>query len=292
MLRGANTQKKLLYISDWATDDVYVYTYPNFVLQGQLTGFSKPYGQCVDADGNVWIANYGGSTIVEYAHGVSTPTATLTTDGSPIGCAVSKTGNLAVADFSTPSGPGNIEVFTNETGTPAEYSNASCDNLWPPGYDNKGNLWVFGTGSSTNLCELPNQGTALAPVAFAQKINAPGSIMWDGKYMAITDRAYKETQSTGIYQAQVSTAGLTVVSSTPLRDTCLGRFDLTPQPFVVGSQDTPLTKKEGTVVVGGNWLCANRFALWAYPWPGGAPILLLSNAPAEPYGESLSKVDK
>ena len=104
------------FVSDWATDDVYVYKYSQGFLVAKLTGFQEPYGQCADADGNVWIANFEGSSIVEYAHVPTTPIATLSTDGTPIGCAVSPTGELAVANYSTASGPGDIQVFQHESG--------------------------------------------------------------------------------------------------------------------------------------------------------------------------------
>ena len=50
---GASTQ--LLYVSDWATNAVYIYNYATHASAGKLTGFHAPYGQCVDGSGNVWI---------------------------------------------------------------------------------------------------------------------------------------------------------------------------------------------------------------------------------------------
>ena len=50
---------KLLYISDWSTNDIYVYDYNKGTLEGQLTSLNDPYGQCVDKKGNVWVVAYG-----------------------------------------------------------------------------------------------------------------------------------------------------------------------------------------------------------------------------------------
>jgi hypothetical protein len=288
----------LFYISDWATDDVFVYAYPSGKLEGQLTGFQEPYGQCADAKANIWIANFGGSTIVQYAHGGTSPLATLTTNGAAIGCAVSPNRDLAVADFSTVSGPGNIQVFVNGSGTATNYSNSSCYYLWPPGYDNKGNLYVEAESESgtPQVCELPANGTSLAPVAFNHTITSPGSTMWDGKYIAFTDQEEDGTQTTGIYRAiAVRKGGLKYHSATRYDDTCDGTSDYVdiPQPFIVGPRNTPVNKDEGTVVIGGNILCANRFNYWSYPdSEGGEPIVELKNAPAQPYGAAFSTLNK
>jgi hypothetical protein len=286
---GKGISKHTYYISDWATDDVFVYTYPQGKLVGQLTGFQKPYGQCADSRADIWIANFGGSTIVAYAHGGTSPFATLTTNGAAIGCAVAPKGDLAVADFSTLSGPGNIQVFVNASGTPTNYSNSSCYYLWPPGYDKQGNLYVEAENASGTpvVCELPAGGTALAPVAFNRTITSPGSTMWDGKFIAFTDQDDTDTQTTGIYRATTEAGGLKFRSSTRYYDTCDGSSDYVdiPQPFIVEARNTPVNKTQGTVVIGGNILCASRFGFWAYPYnEGGKPIVELSPAPAEPYG--------
>jgi hypothetical protein len=290
--------KHTYYISDWATDDVFVYTYPDSKLVGQLTGFEKPYGQCADAKADIWVANFGGSTIVGYAHAGTSPFATLTTNGAAIGCAVAPNGDLAVADFSTVSGPGDIQVFANASGTPTSYSNSSCYYLWPPGYDKKGNLFVEGENASgaPAVCELPAGGTALAPVAFNHTITSPGSTMWDGKYIAFTDQDDSDTQTTSIYRALVSATGtLKFRSATRYYDTCDGTADYLdiPQPFIVAQRNTPGNSVQGTVVIGPNILCANRFDFWAYPYnEGGEPIVKLSGGPAEPYGAGFTTLNK
>jgi len=61
--------RELLYVSDDATYDVYVFSYPQGKLVGTLTGFAAPGSLCSDAQGDVFIPNVLTSTIVEYAHG-------------------------------------------------------------------------------------------------------------------------------------------------------------------------------------------------------------------------------
>jgi hypothetical protein len=68
---------QLLYISDYTASNVTVYRYPAGALVGTLTGFDAPQGECVDSSGNVWITNSGTSQLFEYAHGGTSPIATL-----------------------------------------------------------------------------------------------------------------------------------------------------------------------------------------------------------------------
>jgi hypothetical protein len=283
--------KELFYVSDWATDDVYVYSYPSAKRVGILTGFEKPYGQCADTAGNIWIADFEASSIVEYAHGGTAPIATLATNGNTMGCAVARNGDLAVANFATASGPGDVQVFKNASGTPADYSNTTCYNLWAPGYDKKGNLYVEGKNTTAAVCELRAGGSVLRSVSIDQTIGSPGSVMWDGTYITLTDQDYDATQTTAIYRAKESKSGdLTVVGTTDLTDTCDGNYADVPQPFLLGSRNTPDLKYEATLVLGGNVLCTGRFDYWAYPMPSGNPIIVIKHAPAQPYGQGYSTI--
>ena len=55
----------LLYVSDGSsgTVDIYDYRARAGKLYGQITGFSAPYGQCVDHSGNVYIADLGAAKL-------------------------------------------------------------------------------------------------------------------------------------------------------------------------------------------------------------------------------------
>ena len=289
MSPDAKRLKQLLYISDWDTNDVYVYDYKTRAQVGTLTGFDEPYGQCVDSKGDVFVANFNGASLVEYAHGGSTPIATLSTDGSTIGCSVDKRGDVAAANFVTDSGTGDIQVFAHGGGTPTVYTNGSCAYLWPPGYDDKGNLYVQGESDDFFVCELPAGGNALRTVSVNQKINFGGSVMWDGKYITLTDTEYNgEPDGTGIVQATESSSGdLTVVNETLLQDTCEGSYVDVVQPFIVGEKNTPVNRKQGTAVAGADlWCTSQAYAIWAYPG-GGDPARSIASAPPA-YGQAVS----
>jgi hypothetical protein len=292
MAPDAKAIRKLLYISDHHTDDVYVYNFASGKLVGKLTGFSDPYGECVDAKGDVWIANFSGSSVVEYAHGGTTPIATLATNGYAIGCSVAPEGDLSVADLTTPSGAGNIELWQHASGTPISYSNSEyCYYVWPPGDDNYGNMFVE-TNASNYVCELyygGSQGLMPGNSSFSQsEISFPGGSMWDGEYVTFTDQQYDQTNTTAIYQTiEEPCGGLMVIGTTVLTDTCHNNYVGVVQPFIVGEKNTPNNTTQGTLVVGGNTWCKHRVDVWNYP-AGGNPVLSLKSAPLEPYGGSVS----
>src|ERR1700722_2699863 len=82
----ASKKSKLLYVSAFNGSDVTVYDFPSGTQVGSLTGFSSPAGQCVDANGDVFIANFDSGAVDEYAHGGTTPIKTFATSGSAFGC--------------------------------------------------------------------------------------------------------------------------------------------------------------------------------------------------------------
>ena len=72
----------LLYVSDYVTNDVDAYSFPqgklSGVLRGVLKGFVSPSGLCTDKSGDVFIPDSSNSTILEYAHGSTHLVRTLT----------------------------------------------------------------------------------------------------------------------------------------------------------------------------------------------------------------------
>ena len=273
------TIKKLLYISDG--EDVNVFNYKTKALVGMLgyVGFLQR-GQCVDKLGNVWFTSGGqfaayGSAI-EYAHGGKTPLKTLNTEGSSIGCSIDPTsGDLAVANASNAtSGPSNVAIFKNASGTPKLYYSYYCGAPTSPGYDQNGNLYVEGDvsyGLPSTVCEIPHRGKALRPISFNVSIPIPEGVMWDGKYITLATGIGSPIK-TAIYQMAEDVSGnLKKVGKTVLTDTCNGVRAEVEQPFIVGNENTPANRRQGNVVVGGNMACAGTFDYWNYP-AGGNPI--------------------
>jgi hypothetical protein len=191
------TKHELLYVSNWNSSKVTVYTYPEGHLVGKLTGFAQPYGECTDNSGNVFITNFNGSNIFEYRHGSVTPKAVISDSGEhPAGCSVDPTtGNLAVNNSYTVSNEaGSISLYRYNShhrwGTPTIYSDSSFFYMYFCGFDASGNLFVDGYtdyGGSFILAVLPAGSGTFRNLSLDQIIEVPGGIMWDGQYMTLAD---------------------------------------------------------------------------------------------------------
>lgn len=278
----------LLYVSDDDTNDVYVYDYPSGFAVGALTGFEEPYGQCVDKKGDVFIANYGSGTVVEFPRGGTSPIATYSPGGTPIGCSVDANGDVAVTSFD----PGEVTVYASgNPGSGTTYSSSSCELLWTMGYDRDGNLVGAGENTANHICELAAGEGTMTTASFSGTIYFPGGTMWDGKYIALADQEAGGTFQTGIYPSKLKGTTLTEEGAAVLSATCYNNYTDVVQPFIVGAKNTPANKRRGRSVVGSNLWCADgsggQVQCWNYP-AGGNSAWSLGSPPVEPYGQVVS----
>jgi hypothetical protein len=291
MAPDAKRIKRLLYVSDFSTSDVYVYNYDTHDLVGVLSNIHDPVGQCEDAEGNVWITEFGGTYVFEYAHGDSHAIKVLRAGAAySVGCSIDpKTGDLAVANNGgSGSQPGQILLFKNASGRPTAYKDADCAEVSSPGYDDKGNLYVqSGVSEAQFVCKLPRNGAELITEPTNQVVYSPGSVMWDGKNITLTDEEYGGSSlGVAIYEMKETAGGeLSLVGTVELTDDC-GNKEYIQQPFIVGKTNTPRNHVLGGAVVGSEQDCANEVAVWAYPGGGGFYSLFLG--PKEPEGQSVS----
>jgi hypothetical protein len=276
-MRPGIAGKNLLYISLAASANVVnVYDYPSGEQVGTLGKFNEPLGQCVDAQGDVYVVNVGNARVDEYAHGSTHRSRSLKADGYPDGCSVNKKGDLAVTSFETTTGPGSITVFDREGGKKVYKDPQDCYYLWPAGYDDKGDLVVEGRAtpsSGATLCGILSGAKSMKRLTTRGiVIDFPDSVMWDGKYLALGDQEAKGTDETGIWRATLSGSTLSASRETLLHDNCDDQYNDVVQPFVVGAKNTPVNDKEGSAVVGGNQLCGSgAYGFWHYP-AGGSPF--------------------
>jgi hypothetical protein len=270
----------LLYISNYYTDAVFVYSYPEDKLVGTLTGFMEPAGICTDKKGDVFIANNDGESIVEYKHGGKSPIATLSDPGVyPSNCSVDPTtGNLAVASPLAPSsGPGNIAIFPHAKGSATLYYDPKIAYPYFAGYDDKGNLFIDGVNEPSlafAFGELPKGKKTFSNIALkGGTIYFPGKILWDGKYVTVGDQecgaVYPHT--TCIYQT--TGAGGKIVGSTLLT----GSGDIVDLWIYDNTVIAP--DFEGTA--------ANEVLFYKYP-AGGKPTKTLEKGFDEPIGAAVS----
>jgi hypothetical protein len=290
-----------LYVGGAGEDAVYVYDYKTHNPVGELTGyFNDPAGECVDKHGDVWITNYLGTYMVEYARGNPYPITTLTTPMFTNGCSVSPNGDLAASVFEGYSyTAGSILVWPGGSGSnPTTYQNANdCTYLEPPAYDNNGNLWVEGfTGSVVNVCEIAagtssGSGNGLNEVNTNFTISAVGAAFWDGQYITFTDPAYHTTQ-TAVYQAtQAANGKLKLKGTTVLSDSCQSGSAAVTDPFVVGTTNTPKTTNQGTKIIGGDADCVGSqggLRFWKYPNGGNETGSMQVGSGIDASGQSVS----
>jgi DNA-binding beta-propeller fold protein YncE len=265
--------QNLLYVTDFGTNDVDVYSYPAAKLLGTLAGFSAPHGDCVDHAGDVFVVNTAAYDILEYAHGGISPIAKLKDSGwYPLNCAVDpKTGNLAVTNGSLGSDAGNVAIYKHAKGTPTDYSAQNIFLYYFCGYDDKGNLYVDGTTNHTNafeFAELPAGSKTFTAITLDQVFQIPGGVQWDGKHIAVGDRRAPSSQGSTIYEFAIHRKGGKEVGSTPLN----------------GSADVNQFWIQGSTVIGPN--SAGNVIFWSYP-NGGAPKKTISGLSA-PDGATIS----
>lgn len=261
-------RKDLLYISDQTTGDVYVFGYPKGVLVGTIAGLPEPQGECVDKKGDVFVTTFAAFQILEYAHGGTSPIATLSNTGEYMeGCSVDPTtGNLAAINFETTSqGPGGVSLYKKAKGSPTVYSDSNLLLGFAIGYDNQGNAFLDGLDSNRNFefAELPKGSSTFTTINLNLSITTPGGVQWDGKYVAVGD-----AKSGTIYQT--TGAGGGVVGSTTLTSSN-GIF----QFFI-----------DGKTVVGPNVYSATTM-FWKYP-AGGTPTKTLTGF-GSPIGSAVSR---
>jgi hypothetical protein len=290
-MRPGATADSLLYVSSVGNGVVDVYDYKTGEQEGGLSGLQYPYGQCVDAAGDVYVTQFFGAAITEYAHGGTSAIKTLSGPGYPIGCSVDPTtGNLAVSSWVDAYGSsqcGGVWVYPDASGTPTLYSDPNvCQGYWPPGYDPSGNLFIEVDGPPSYLDELAVGGGTFTELSLVgATIHLPTSVMWDGAYLVGGDQEYNGRNTTAIYRIAISGSTATVVKITTLTDTCSpsGNYTDVVQPFVYDKT------KHLKTVLGGNLWCSYRFDFWKYA-KGRNPKRTLSSedAPENPYGQSVS----
>ena len=213
---------------------------------------------CSDNAGNVFIPADG--VVVEYAHGGTSPIATLTLPGNIAGgCAIDPaTHNLAVIAKSTTT---DLAVFTNATGVPAVYA-TGIDSEYCT-YDTNGNLFVDGyyTPSAYGLAELPKNGVGLNIIPLDQSLGYPGQLQWINGYLT-----YESMDGTNAKVSRLSVSGSTVKvkGSTPLKST----IRKLTQSFIYGNQILVPFNKVGSRV--------NLIGIWKYP-KGGKPAAIVKH---------------
>ena len=248
------TSDDLVYATSGTCGGICVFTYPKGTLKFKITVDGGAEGDCSDSAGNVFVTN--NSQILEYAHGGTTPIATLTLPGiNANSCAVdTATENLAVCGFGGNSG-GNVAVYLNATGKPTVYdSNLGAMYC---GYDNHGNLFVSGLlNGSSALSELPHGSSTFVPITLNGNPGGPGQVQWDGTYITLENL---DNRNVSIARLRISGSAASVVSKTNLKNP-----NRAGQSWIVGNGVVlPYATKGAST---------NKIGTWRYPKNGKAVV--------------------
>ncbi|HEV3092127.1 MAG TPA: hypothetical protein VGX91_11880 [Candidatus Cybelea sp.] len=275
MLPEAKTEE-LLYVSNYFSGEVDVYKYGTSKLVGTLTGLNAPGGACSDAAGDVFVTEVRGASITEFAHGGTSPIATLVdTSFYPNDCAVDPTtGDLAVANLDGVPNPGNLAIYKHARGTPAFYydRNRYIAYYYSCAYDADGNAYVDASfdGGGLVVDELPVGARSLTRLRYPQ--HPFGSAMgWDGRHVTLGDdgnRLYRFTA--GPDRKRVYKEGRSV-----LQNAAGGLSEVWFQPHGGGMQVV------GTASV------ANAVQIWAYP--SGKLLVTVGTGFDDPDGVTVSR---
>ena len=243
-------------------DNLYVLSYPNVALVSTI--HQQGFGICSDGVGNVWVADAEGHQLVEYAHGGTTPIATLSDSGQyPASCSVDpSTGNLAVVNSATTGSSGTVAIYANAQGTPSSYTDPDIYYPGYCGYDNAGNLLVDGQSKSgtPEFALLPTSSKSFTNITLNKKIADGGAILWDGSYMTVQDR-----EAGKIYRIAIAGSKGTIVGKTALTKWLTA--EPTPGAWIFNGTFVAPTATRST-----------KIGLWAYP-QGGKPTSVFSILP-------------
>lgn len=268
----------LLYVSDYETNDVYAYSYPEGkrvgVLAGILKDFVYPTGLCTDDGGDLFIPDSANASVLEYAHGGSRPVAQLVDANEyPYSCAIDPTtGNLAVVNLESFHAGGSVSIYAHASGRPAKYSYPYIFKWYFAAYDDQGNLFVDASYDAPSapfvFLELPKGRKSFRNVTLDQAFRMPGAIAWDGRHLAVAD-----SKSSVISRFSIRRSVGKRVGSLKLSDARrLGEFSIV----------------DGNVV--GASFHGGDVDLWKYP-RGGAPENRLTGF-GEPFGLALSRASR
>jgi hypothetical protein len=117
-------------------------------------------------------------------------------------CAMNSSGDLAVGILlgNSYQPAGQVVIFKSASGS-GTVINTPLAKEYFDGYDPSGNLFADGLDSSFNfeLVELPAGSSKAVTIKTSNTVQFPGSVQWDGTYVAVFDQLTSET-----YQYTVS----------------------------------------------------------------------------------------
>jgi hypothetical protein len=255
----STSSARLLYVSDLEGSVVDVFSVPALKLVSRLKDFFQPQGECTNAAGDVWIVDTGYQQLFEYAPGAKKPMATLGDYlGYPASCAVNPVnGDLAVTDEFANSGPAQVLIYKNASGTPQAFRDKDQETDYFAAYDDAGNLYV--TGQTIKQVFLLSRLAAGAKTLSTMKVSGatihrPGVALWNDGNLILGDQACNGKKTSCLYVATVSGDTAGIQSTIALSNSC----DVVQVALYDGA------------LYGGNSECAkHKTGVDSWSYPGG-----------------------
>jgi streptogramin lyase len=130
---------------------------------------NNPYGVAIDAQGNVWVSNYGSNNVTEL-NPAGILLNTYAVGNGPRGIAIDPFGNVWVANSGSDAAPGNTVTMINPATGATTYSvSPPASPLYGPhsiAIEKSGNVWVTNFGTTTapgnTITELNTNGAFLS----------------------------------------------------------------------------------------------------------------------------------
>ncbi|HKU80694.1 MAG TPA: hypothetical protein VJP76_00890 [Candidatus Tumulicola sp.] len=266
-LSSDGTSDDLLYVSDFASKALFVYSYPQGRQVGHLTGIDAPAGLCSDAHGTVFVTQPNSGKVLVFRHGGRHARSALAGAPAPIACSVDPvSGDLAVANQGPKNGFAQISIYAGARGTPVAHVIHGMNQSFAVAYDAAGDLFVDGISfhQRFRLAEMPEGAQHFTRLSVDRPIADPGNVQWDGTYLAIGDRA-----DATVYRFKVAGGAASEVSSTKLGN----------------ALDTCQFWIRGKTLVGPNFSGGNVM-YWSYP-RGGQPTKTIGGL-QHPFGVTIS----
>jgi hypothetical protein len=253
----SEASSRVLIYATGGCGGTFVFAYSDGTLVGSLDTGATSYGDCSDANGNVFITS--GTTVIEYAHGGTSPINTLSLPGDEAhSCSVDPTTNDLAVAFEGKGG--DIAIFQNEQGSPSMYQ-STLDSSYC-GYDASDNLFVDGYYGSgyIGLSELPKGSSTFTRLTINGTLDdPPAQVQWDGQHVG-----YESTgkNSATVQRLSISGSTATVVHAVHLRRVTHRATQSWIYKNVIVAAFYTASKGKS----------ANKVGIWRYP-AGGRPVV-------------------